>query len=108
MGSAASQATTAVMQRAVRLLKGLGAASPSTRLGEVPSHAAHLFAVLDSMLGVLPDSATDAALGELDRVVELLHMVDKEWPGCGDAEAVRLLDLAAQRLERLAKQFGGG
>ncbi len=103
-----SQATTAVMQRAVRLLKGLGAGSPSTRLGEVPSHAAHLFAVLDTMLGVLPETATDSALGELDRVVELLHMVDKEWPGCGDAEAVRLLDLAAQRLERLARDFGGG
>lgn len=100
-----SQTVTAVKQ-ALRILKGMGALSPSTRLGQVGERAAQLFGVLDSLLAVLPEDTSDEAMGEVERVVETLHEVDQSWPACGDAEAQRLLELAAARLRRLAKSLG--
>lgn len=99
-----SEAVTAVKQ-ALRLLKGMGALSPSTRLGQVAERASQLFSVLDSLLSVLPPETPDDVLEEVERVVETLHTVDQSWPGCGDAEAQRLLDLAASRLRRIAQKL---
>jgi len=105
MGMSNHREVVVCMRRAAILLKGMGAHSPSSRLGDISGRAAQLFSVLDSMLTVLPEDAGELALQEIERVVETLHMVDQDWPACGDAEALRLLDLAKLRLERLAQQF---
>ncbi len=97
--------TVSAVKQALRLLKGMGALSPSTRLGQVAERASQLFSVLDSLLSVLPQDTPDDVLEEVERVVETLHNVDQSWPACGDGEAQRLLDLAAARLRRIAKRL---
>jgi len=47
----------------------------------------------------------DPLLAEVERFVDALHRVDKHWPACGDGPAEKLLELAAQRLRRIAAQL---
>ena len=93
------------MQSAMTILKGMGAQSHSSRLGSVGERVKRLFQTLDGMLTELPDDTPDDVLGEVERVVDTLHTVDQSWPGSGDAEAARLLDLAASRLRRIAQML---
>lgn len=102
--TARSQAIDA-MKSALILLKGLGAQSPSSKLGTVGERVTQLFLVLDSMVGQLPEDLPDGVLEEVERVVDALHDVDQNWPQCGDAPANQKLDLAAARLRRIAQRL---
>ncbi|MBM4062226.1 MAG: hypothetical protein FJ265_14185 [Planctomycetes bacterium] len=97
--------TIGAMQRALTLLKGLGAVSRSTKLGAIGARVATLFRALDAMAAALPPDPPDPLLAEVERFVDALHRVDKHWPACGDGPAEKLLELAAQRLRRIAAQL---
>lgn len=94
--------TLEAMRRALVLLKGLGALSPSSKLGSVGERVRALFLSLDGLIGQLPDPTPDDVLEDVERIVDALHQVDRTWPACGDELANQRLDLATARLRRLA------
>lgn len=98
--------TITAMKTALVLLKGLGAQSPSSKLGTVGERVKQLFLVLDGILGHVPDPMPDGVYEEMEHVVDALHDVDQNWPACGDAPANQKLDLAAHRLKRVAQRLG--
>jgi hypothetical protein len=95
------------VHRALLLCKGLGAQSPSSKLGVVGERVRSLFRALDGLIGYLPDPTPDEVVEDVDRIVDALHQVDRSWPACGDELANQRLDLAAARLRRLVARCDG-
>lgn len=96
--------TIDAVRRALTLLKGLGAQSPSSKLGSVGERVRELFHALDALLGNLPDPTPDEVFEDVERIVDALHQIDRSWPACGDALANQRLELATARLRRLASR----
>jgi hypothetical protein len=98
--------TVGAVKSALRLCKGLGANSPSSMLGPVGERITRMFMLLDGLISQLPDPTPEDVMADVEKVVEAIHDVDQAWPGCGDGPAEQKLDVAGQRLVRLARRLG--
>jgi hypothetical protein len=97
--------TASAMSHAMTILKGMGAQSRSTSLGSMRDGVVQVFGILDALLSSLPEDTSEEVLEEVERVVTALHNADRAFSSSGDREARRLLDLATQRVKRLAQHL---